>query len=100
MNSDNNFHAGLPRGWRPAENFKARGLKIVTGIPRGKVLSYRQVAALAGSPGACRAVGNIMKANRDSKIPCHRVIRSDGIPGGYNGGRERKLRLLKAEGAL
>ena len=100
MNSDNNFNADLPCGWRTAGNFKARVLKVVTGIPRGKVLSYRQVAALAGSPGACRAVGNIMRGNHDPKVPCHRVIRSDGTPGGYNGGEERKSRLLKAEGAF
>ncbi|MEK7117326.1 MAG: MGMT family protein, partial [Patescibacteria group bacterium] len=65
---------------------------------RGKVLTYRQVAARAGSPDASRAVGNILKTNFDPKIPCHRVILSDGRMGGYNrGGTKKKLAILKKE---
>lgn len=72
---------------------------VVAKIPRGKVLTYKQVAAKAGSPGAARAVGNLMKKNYNPKIPCHRVIRSDGRPCGYNrGGPARKLELLREEG--
>ena len=70
-------------------------------IPKGKTMTYSQVAAKAGSPNAARAVGSIMKANYDEDIPCHRVVRSDGIIGEYNrGGRSEKIRKLVAEGAL
>lgn len=54
----------------------------------------------AGSLGAARAVGSILKKNYDPAIPCHRVIRSDGIVGEYNRGRDEKVRKLRAEGAL
>lgn len=80
--------------------FADRVRRVVAAIPRGITMSYGQVAAAAGSPGAARAVGNIMKANRDHGIPCHRVIRADGSPGGYNGLDGEKIRLLRAEGAL
>jgi methylated-DNA-[protein]-cysteine S-methyltransferase len=81
--------------------FSEKVKKIVAGIPKGKTMTYKQVAIKAGSPNASRAVGSVMKANYDPKIPCHRVIRSDGVVGDYNrGGRTEKLRKLKAEGAL
>ncbi|HLC76433.1 MAG TPA: MGMT family protein [Candidatus Peribacterales bacterium] len=73
--------------------------RIVRSIPKGEVLSYKEVAKRAGSPNAARAVGSILKQNFDPKIPCHRVIRSDGKTGGYNRGTEKKIALLKAEGA-
>lgn len=71
---------------------------VVRAIPPGKTMSYAQVAYRAGRPGAARAVGNLMKANRDPKTPCHRVIRSDGSLGGYNGNLGEKKALLLAEG--
>ncbi len=74
--------------------------QIVKKIPRGKVLTYKKVAELAGRPRAFRAVGNILNKNRDPKIPCHRVIRSDGKIGGYKNGQKRKIELLKKEQAL
>lgn len=81
------------------KSFKEKVLKIVSKIPKGSVLTYKEVAKQAGSPNASRAVGSIMKANFNNDIPCHRVVRSDGIVGEYNrGGREEKLRKLKAEG--
>lgn len=80
--------------------FTEKVLSIVAKIPKGQTLSYKQVAAAAGSLGAARAVGNMMKANWNKKIPCHRVIRSDGRPGGYNRGAALKVRRLRAEGAL
>jgi O-6-methylguanine DNA methyltransferase len=81
--------------------FTEKVLKVVSGIPKGKVLSYQSVATRAGSPNAARAVGSIMKKNQDKNIPCHRVIRSDGKVGDYNrGGPKAKLALLKKEGAL
>ncbi len=72
----------------------------MAGIPKGRTLSYSEVARRAGSPRACRAVGNIMNRNYDPKVPCHRVIKSDGTPGGYRGGTKEKIAKLKKEGAL
>jgi methylated-DNA-[protein]-cysteine S-methyltransferase len=80
--------------------FADRVRSVVRRIPKGKTLTYKQVAALAGSPGAFRAVGNIMSKNHDAKIPCHRVVRSDGKPGGYNRGATLKIRRLRHEGAI
>lgn len=74
---------------------------VVRKIPQGSVLSYAEVAKAVGSPKAARAVANSMAKNFDPTIPCHRVIRSNGRPGGYNrGGETEKLRLLAAEGVV
>lgn len=81
-------------------SFTDRVFKIVKKIPRGKTLTYKEVARRAGRPEAYRAVGNILNTNHNQKIPCHRVIRSDGKIGGYNRGIKTKLRLLKEENAL
>ena len=83
------------------KTFKEKVLGIVGKIPVGKVMTYKEVARRAGSPGAARAVGSIMKANYNEKIPCHRVIKSDGSVGEYNrGGSTEKLKKLRAEGAI
>lgn len=79
--------------------FSQKVYEVVKGIPKGAVLTYKEVAILAGSPGACRAVGNILSKNYDPTIPCHRVIRSDGKTGGYNRGSKKKEILLKKEKA-
>ncbi|MES2014433.1 MAG: MGMT family protein [Patescibacteria group bacterium] len=83
-------------------DFKARVIAVVKKIPRGKTMSYGEVGKRAGHPKAARAVGAIMAANKDKSVPCHRVIRSDGKIGGYNGlqGTKDKAALLKKEGAL
>jgi len=74
---------------------------VVADIPRGEVKTYKEIATLAGNEKASRAVANIMAANYDPDVPCHRVIRSDGGLGGYNrGGIQAKEALLRAEGAL
>lgn len=73
---------------------------VVKSIPKGKVLTYKQVAEAMGHPRAARAVGTALKMNHDPKVPCHRVIRSDGKLGGYNGFQGKKAKLLKAEGYL
>ncbi|MAF59495.1 MAG: MGMT family protein [Candidatus Pacebacteria bacterium] len=80
--------------------FKDRVIKIVRDIPKGKTLTYKEVAALAGSPNASRAVGNIMKGNLDKDVLCHRVVKSDGTTGGYNRGKDAKKRKLREEGAI
>ena len=81
-------------------SFKDKVLDVVRKIPKGKTLSYKEVAKLSGSPKAFRAVGSIMKANKDKNIPCHRVIRSDGRIGKYNGLKGDKTKLLKQENAI
>lgn len=82
------------------KTFKERVLDIVRKIPKGKVMTYKQVAKKAGSENASRAVGSILKGNYNTEIPCHRVIRSDGLIGEYNRGRENKIKLLRKEGAI
>lgn len=77
--------------------FKDKVLKIVSEIPKGETLSYKEVARQAGSTRAFRAVGNILNKNYNSNIPCHRVIRSDGKPGEYNRGKTEKIRILNSE---
>jgi methylated-DNA-[protein]-cysteine S-methyltransferase len=70
-------------------------------IPKGKVKTYAQVAKAIGKPKAVRAVANAIGKNPfPPKIPCHRVIRSDGKLGGYSaqGGIKTKKKLLKNEG--
>lgn len=75
--------------------------QVVRTIPKGKVMTYGEVAIAAGHPGAASAVGTVLSKNYDPDIPCHRVIRSDGKLGNYNrGGIDRKTIILKAEGAI
>ena len=72
-------------------------------IPRGSVKTYSQVANAIGKPLAARAVANAIGKNPYApKIPCHRVIRSDGSLGGYSGkgGVKTKRFLLKKEGIM
>ena len=79
--------------------FQTKVLAIVSKIPTGKVLTYGQVASYAGNPKASRAVGTIMAKNQDKTIPCHRVVKSDGSTGMYNGlhGKSKEA-ILKKEG--
>ncbi len=79
--------------------FRERVLKVVAAIPAGEVMTYKDVARAAGSPGAARAVGTIMSKNYDPNIPCHRVVRADGLIGNYNrGGSTIKREKLVQEG--
>ena len=80
------------------ESFTQKVYEIVNKIPRGKVLTYKEVAKRAENIKASRAVGNILNKNHDPKIPCHRVICSNGQLGGYNRGKNQKAKLLKFEG--
>ncbi len=82
-------------------DFKTTVLEIVRHIPAGHIMTYGEVARRAGRPGAARAVGTIMSHNFDPTVPCHRVVRADGVIGNYNrGGSVRKQELLQSEGAL
>ena len=82
-------------------NFTKRVEDVVRSIPKGETMSYGEVAAVAGSHGAARAVGTIMSKNYGETIPCHRVIGANGSLGGYNrGGLEAKRKLLQREGVI
>ena len=85
----------------PSSDFAVKVRAVVRKIPKGKTLTYGEVAGKAGKPGAARAVGYIMSMNYDDTVPCHRVIRADGKMGDYNrGGAMRKMKLLQEEGAI
>jgi methylated-DNA-[protein]-cysteine S-methyltransferase len=73
-------------------------MAAVRRIPPGRVATYGDVAAAAGSPRASRAVGNIMRECKSVGVPCHRVIAAGGGLGGYGGNLQLKRELLRAEG--
>jgi O-6-methylguanine DNA methyltransferase len=73
-------------------------LGVVSRIPIGRVVTYGDVARLAGRPGAARAVGTIMRNSRVKGLPYHRVIAAGGRIGGYGGSEGLKAALLAAEG--
>ncbi len=79
-------------------NFKDKVFEVARKIPRGKVLTYKEVTEKAGKPNAWRAVGNILNKNRNPKVFCHRVVRSDMRVGGYYWGTKNKIGKLKKEG--
>lgn len=81
-------------------SFRDAVFSVVKKIPKGKTMTYKEVAIASGHPRSYRAVGNILNTNYDPKIPCHRVIRSDGKTGGYNRGASQKARILTEEGAI
>lgn len=82
--------------------FREKVYNIAKQIPAGKVVTYQQLAQLAGSPKASRAVGMCMKTNVNPQIiPCHRVVASDGKLTGYAfGGVMTKKEKLQNEGVL
>jgi O-6-methylguanine DNA methyltransferase len=81
-----------------ASAFRQRVMAAVRRIPPGRVATYGDIAVLAGSPRAWRAVGTIMRETRDPATPCHRVIAAGGGLGGYGGNLQLKRELLRAEG--
>lgn len=78
-------------------DFKDKVYNVVREIPKGKTLSYKEVAEKTGKPRAWRAVGNILNKNYSPGVPCHRVIKSSGDSGGYNQGEKKKKLLLEKE---
>ncbi|HRH55843.1 MAG TPA: MGMT family protein [Candidatus Paceibacterota bacterium] len=85
-----------------ASAFTEKVYELTRRIPKGKVATYGQLALLAGSPGAARAVGAAMRTNPDiPKTPCHRVVASDGSLTGYSAGYgvATKRTMLIDEGA-
>ena len=80
--------------------FQLKVWKYLKKIPKGEVKTYKQVAIAIKSPRSARAVANACAKNPYApKIPCHRVIRSDGGLGGYSsrGGIKQKVKLLRSE---
>lgn len=74
-------------------------IEVLRAVPRGEVVSYGELAALAGRPGAPRAAGAVCSANRFAfVVPCHRVVAAHGIGGYGDAGVEVKRRLLALEG--
>lgn len=83
---------------RSITDFEKKVYAVVAKIPKGEVRTYKWVAAKIGDPKASRAVGNALNKNPFiGKVPCHRVIRSDGSIGGFARGTEEKRKLLKRE---
>jgi O-6-methylguanine DNA methyltransferase len=91
------------KSFKPVFNalpFKEKVYYAVSKIPRGETMTYKEVAQKIGHPRACRTVGNTLNKNSNPKIPCHRVIQSDGRIGGYRKGSQIKEKLLKKEGFI
>ena len=83
--------------------FQIKVWRAISKIPKGKTQTYKEIARSIGNPNASRAVANACGQNPYLiKIPCHRVVRSDGKLGGYSGkgGMKEKKRLLRNEGVL
>lgn len=93
----------LPLEEEGVPDFHRRVYAIVRAIPPGRTLTYGEVAARAGEPGAAQAVGQAMGRNPyPILMPCHRVVAAGGRPGGFTapGGLDTKARLLEREGVV
>lgn len=89
----------LPLDIDSGSAFQRRVWAAIAEIPYGSTASYAEVAAAAGSPGAFRAAGSACGNNPVALVvPCHRVLASGGRLGGYGGGLEAKVWLLRHEG--
>ena len=83
------------------KSFADKVRDVVRSIPKGKIMTYKEVATKAGNPNAARAVGAVMRTNYLEDVPCHRVVHSNGTIGNYNrGGSEKKREILRREGAI
>jgi methylated-DNA-[protein]-cysteine S-methyltransferase len=93
-------HFDLPLDWRLTRGFRRRVLEALAAeVPHGAVVSYKDLAVVAGNPRASRAVGTAMATNPiPVVVPCHRVLRTGGALGGYGGGLDTKRWLLTHEG--
>ena len=91
----------LPIDWSLVHGFAVGVLKATARVPFGRVATYGEMAASAGSPRAARAAGNALHINPiPIVVPCHRIVPASGGIGGYGGGEDRKRFLLDLEGAL
>ena len=91
--------APLKFGLKMITKFQNRVYKIISKIPRGRVVSYQDVASKLGNKNLARAVGQALNRNPFApKIPYHRIISKDGRLGGYKLGSKNKRKILLAEG--
>lgn len=82
----------------PEMNFNQKVWAITARIPRGRIVTYGDIARAMGTK-AYRAVGNALNRNPYSPaVPCHRVVGSDGSLTGFAGGIDKKRRMLTSEG--
>ena len=80
-------------------NFNEKCYAVLKKVPKGKVTTYGELAKAVGSPKAARAVGNAMNKNPYApKVPCHRVVGSDGSMTGFASGIKDKIKMLEEEG--
>ena len=88
----------LPLDWQLTRGFRRDVLHQTAAIPFGSTASYSELAERAGSPRAVRAAGTALASNPlPIVVPCHRVLRSDGMVGSYLGGSAMKAELLRME---
>jgi len=93
------FTVALDRSGR--RGFRGEVLSHLEDVPYGETISYGELAAESGRPGAARAVGTAMATNPlPIVVPCHRVTRAGGVMGNYGGGVDTKEQLLRLEGAI
>lgn len=80
------------------KSFTEKCYSVLKKVPSGKVTTYKEIAFALKSKGY-RAVGNAMNKNPYSpRVPCHRVVKSDGKVGGFFSGQKKKIEMLKKEG--
>ena len=83
------------------KSVKDRVLEFLTKIPKGKIVTYKDIAKKLGVENGSRAIGRILNSNQEPKtFPCYKVVKSDGSLGGYSGGTKRKMSLLKHDGMV
>lgn len=82
-----------------ASSFDTKVYEALKIIPRGRVVTYADIARHLKNPRAARAVGNALNRNPHAPlVPCHRVVRHDGSIGGYAFGPKKKIEILQKEG--
>lgn len=79
--------------------FKDKCYELLKRIPKGKVVTYKEIAR-ALNTNACRQAGRAMKENNNKNISCYKVIKSNGEIGGFNRGKKEKIKLLKKDGII
>jgi methylated-DNA-[protein]-cysteine S-methyltransferase len=91
----------VPLDRRLSRGYRLAVLEELSRVPFGQTVSYKDLAERTGKPNASRAVGTAMATNPIAiVVPCHRVLRTGGALGGYGGGLDTKVWLLRHEGAL
>ena len=90
----------VPTDLRVRTDFQKKALNTLKTVKYGHIITYLDLAKKIGRPKAVRAIGQVMSVNPlPLIIPCHRVIRTDGSPGGFSasGGIRTKLKMLQIE---